>query len=65
MKIATVVGVRPQFIKCAPVSRDLRKTAIEILIQTGQHYDGNMIQVFFDELSLPRRWLWPSWRPVW
>jgi len=53
MKIATVVGARPQFIKCAPVSRELRRTAIEILIHTGQHYDGNMSQVFFDELSIP------------
>jgi UDP-GlcNAc3NAcA epimerase len=54
MKIATVVGARPQFIKCAPVSRELRKACTEILIHTGQHYDGNMSQVFFDELSLPR-----------
>ncbi len=53
MKIATVIGARPQFIKCAPVSRELRKAAIEILIHTGQHYHSNMSQVFFDELCLP------------
>src|SRR6266511_2944249 len=53
MKIATVVGARPQFIKCAPVSRELQKFATEILIHTGQHYQDNMSQVFFHELSLP------------
>src|SRR5215211_7120773 len=53
MKIATVVGARPQFIKCAPVSRELRTVATEVLIHTGQHYQENMSQVFFKELSLP------------
>jgi UDP-GlcNAc3NAcA epimerase len=53
MKIATVVGARPQFIKCAPVSQELRKTCTEILIHTGQHYDSNMSQVFFQELRIP------------
>lgn len=53
MKIATVIGARPQFIKCAPVSRELRKFIKEILIHTGQHYDANMSEVFFQELSLP------------
>lgn len=52
MKVVTIVGARPQFIKCAPVSRELRRVAIEVLIHTGQHYDDNMSQVFFDELSL-------------
>ncbi len=53
MKVVTVVGARPQFIKCAPVSRELRQSAVEILIHTGQHYDDNMSEAFFRELSLP------------
>jgi len=51
--IATIVGARPQFIKCAPVSRELRKHFTETLIHTGQHYDYNMSQAFFDELNIP------------
>jgi len=54
MKIVTVVGARPQFIKCAPVSRELRKEHEEILVHTGQHYDPEMSDVFFDELEIPR-----------
>lgn len=54
MKIATVVGARPQFVKAAPVSAVLRKTHDEYLIHTGQHYDRNMSQIFFDELGIPR-----------
>jgi UDP-N-acetylglucosamine 2-epimerase len=53
MKVVTVVGARPQFIKCAPVSRELRTVATEILVHTGQHYDDNMSAVFFRELNLP------------
>ncbi|MCI0515281.1 UDP-N-acetylglucosamine 2-epimerase (non-hydrolyzing) [candidate division KSB1 bacterium] len=53
MKIATIVGARPQFIKAAPLSRVLRQRATEFLIHTGQHYDANMSQVFFDELGIP------------
>lgn len=53
MKVVTVVGARPQFIKCAPVSRELRKVAREVLVHTGQHYDDNMSAVFFRELDIP------------
>jgi UDP-GlcNAc3NAcA epimerase len=53
MKIVTIIGARPQFIKAAAVSRVLRKTMTEILIHTGQHYDRNMSDVFFDELGIP------------
>lgn len=55
MKIATVVGARPQFIKAAAVSRVLRATpgVREVLVHTGQHYDENMSEVFFRELEIP------------
>jgi len=56
MKIATIVGARPQFIKAAAVSRPLRAhpDIVEILIHTGQHYDVNMSDVFFRELDIPK-----------
>lgn len=55
MKIVTVVGARPQFIKAAPVSRALREAGLdEFLVHTGQHYDHVMSQVFFDELGLTK-----------
>ena len=53
MKIASIIGARPNFIKCAPVSRELRKDHDEIIIHTGQHYDYEMNKVFFDELNIP------------
>ena len=53
MKVATVVGTRPQFIKAAMVSRFLREKNSEILIHTGQHYDLNMSGIFFSRLDLP------------
>jgi len=52
MKILTVVGARPQFIKAAPVSRVLRRQHTEVLLHTGQHYDTTMSAVFFDELDI-------------
>ena len=54
MKIVSVVGARPQFIKAAVVSRVLRGRHQEILLHTGQHYDDEMSGVFFRELDLPR-----------
>ena len=52
-KICTVVGARPQFIKLAVVSRVLRREFQEVLIHTGQHYDYNMSDVFFEEMDIP------------
>ena len=53
MKIVTVVGNRPQFIKSAPLSTALRKKGIEeVVVHTGQHWDTAMSQIFFEELDL-------------
>lgn len=55
MKIMTVIGARPQFIKAAPVSRALAASGCleEVLVHTGQHYDSNMSNIFFEELGIP------------
>ncbi len=53
MKILSVVGARPEFIQAMPVSRILRRNHHEILVHTGQHYDYQLSQVFFDELEIP------------
>lgn len=53
MKILTVVGARPQFIKSKMVSQEIRKDHEEILVHTGQHYDWCLSQQFFDELEIP------------
>ena len=60
MKLVTVIGARPQFIKAATVSREINnhnlrndnRHVTEVLVHTGQHYDHNMSQVFFDELKI-------------
>ena len=54
MKVLTVVGARPQFIKAAVVSRELRQKHKEILLHTGQHYDYNMSEQFFEALNIPK-----------
>ena len=55
MKICTIVGARPQFVKAATVSRVIKNTSglEEVLVHTGQHYDKNMSDNFFDELDIP------------
>jgi len=55
MKVLTVVGARPQFVKAAPVARALAARGItEVLVHTGQHYDAGLSDVFFEQLHLPR-----------
>ena len=53
MKVVSVIGARPQFIKASPLSRALRVHHREVLVHTGQHYDYGMSDVFFEELGIP------------
>jgi UDP-N-acetylglucosamine 2-epimerase (non-hydrolysing) len=52
MKIASIVGARPNFIKLAPVSREIRKKAEEIIIHSGQHYTYELDRIFFQEMGI-------------
>lgn len=56
LKVVTIIGARPQFIKAAVVSRHFAKSnrINEIIVHTGQHFDKNMSDVFFDEMSIPK-----------
>jgi UDP-GlcNAc3NAcA epimerase len=55
-KILTIIGARPQFIKASVVSKAIQETSCltEVLVHTGQHFDSNMSDVFFDDLGIPR-----------
>jgi UDP-N-acetylglucosamine 2-epimerase len=55
LKIITVLGARPQLIKAALISRELRKEHQEIIIHTGQHYNRELPDIFFDEMNIPNR----------
>jgi UDP-N-acetylglucosamine 2-epimerase len=56
VRFLSVVGARPQFIKAAPLGVELRRRHEEFLVHTGQHYDDNMSDIFFEELSIPAPW---------
>ena len=53
MKVASIVGARPNFVKLAPVSREVRRRFDEVIIHTGQHYDYEMDKIFFDDMGIP------------
>ncbi|MEA3287587.1 MAG: UDP-N-acetylglucosamine 2-epimerase (non-hydrolyzing) [Candidatus Marinimicrobia bacterium] len=55
MKIVTIIGARPQFVKASMISKAMRGAGhTEILVNTGQHYDDNMARIFFEEMEIPR-----------
>ncbi|KIM12219.1 MAG: UDP-N-acetylglucosamine 2-epimerase [Sulfurovum sp. FS08-3] len=56
IKILTILGARPQFIKAGSVSREIAKHKVieEVIVHTGQHYDANMSDIFFDEMQIPK-----------
>ncbi len=54
MKLISIIGARPQFIKCAPLSHAIRREHQEFILHTGQHYDSEMSDVFFNELNIPK-----------
>lgn len=56
MKVLTVIGARPQFIKASVVSKELKKSGgvDEVILHTGQHFDVNMSNIFFEQLSIPK-----------
>jgi UDP-GlcNAc3NAcA epimerase len=53
VRIVTIIGNRPQFVKAAAVSRKLREVHEELIVHTGQHYDDELSRIFFDELDVP------------
>jgi UDP-N-acetylglucosamine 2-epimerase (non-hydrolysing)/UDP-GlcNAc3NAcA epimerase len=53
VRVLTVIGNRPQFVKAAAVSRALRESHEELIVHTGQHYDDEMSRIFFEELGVP------------
>ena len=56
MKVLTVIGARPQFIKASPISAKINSTSSikEVIIHTGQHYEDNMSDIFFEEMHIPK-----------
>ena len=60
MKIVTIVGARPQFIKASVVSAALKSMCNEVIVHTGQHYDTNMSDVFFNRAGYSRTRVYPG-----